>query len=119
MKKYCIVNEIKPERFEEYVNAHLHPWDELLECLKAAGTKEEYIFMLGNKALVFVECEDMKTYTEKFGKSEVGKKWLEYVADFIEESPFADASGKARDDVNGLRKVFDLNQQLAGKFEEN
>ena len=58
-------------------------------------------------------------YTEKFGKSEVGKKWLEYVADFIEESPFADASGKARDDVNGLRKVFDLNQQLAGKFEEN
>ena len=31
MKKYCIVNEIKPERLEEYVNAHLHPWDELLE----------------------------------------------------------------------------------------
>ena len=67
MKKYCIVNEIKPERLEDYVNAHLHPWDELLECLKAAGTKEEYIFMLGNKALVFVECEDMMTYTEKFG----------------------------------------------------
>jgi L-rhamnose mutarotase len=119
MKKYCMVNEIKPERLQEYIDAHLNPWDELLHCLKDAGTKEETIFILDNKALVFVECEDMEIYLEKFGRSEVGKKWLEFVADFIAVSPFADETGKAVDNADGLRKVFDLNQQLAGKFEEH
>jgi L-rhamnose mutarotase len=119
MKKYCMVNEIKPERLQEYIDAHLNPWNELLACLKEAGTKEESIFILGNKALVFIECEDMETYLEKFGRSETGKKWLAYVADFIAESPFADETGKAVESAEGLRKVFDLNQQLEGKFEEH
>ena len=119
MKKYCMVNEIKPERLNEYINAHLNPWKELLTCLREAGTKEECIFILDNKALVFIECEDMEIYLEKFGRSEVGKKWLEFVADFIEVSPFADQSGKAVERADGLRKVFDLNQQLEGKFQEH
>lgn len=117
MKKYCMVNEIKPERLQEYIDAHINPWEELLHCLKEAGTEEEYIFILGNKALVFVECEDMEIYLEKFGRSEVGKKWLEFVADFIAASPFADAAGNAVSHVDGLRKVFDLNQQLEGRLE--
>ena len=119
MKKYCLVNEIKPECLKEYIDAHLNPWEELLTCLKEAGTKEECIFILENKALVFIECEDMETYLEKFGKSETGKKWLAFVADFIAVSPFADESGKAVEKAEGLRKVFDLNQQLEGNFKEH
>jgi L-rhamnose mutarotase len=114
-----MVNEIRPERMQEYIDAHLNPWEELLTCLKEAGTKEEYIFILDNKALVFIECEDMETYLEKFGRSEVGKKWLAFVADFIAVSPFADSDGKAAQNADGLRKVFDLNQQLAGNFEDH
>ena len=106
MKKYCMVNEIKPERIQEYIDAHLNPWKELLTCLKDAGTNEEYIFILDNKALVFIECEDMETYLEKFGRSEVGKKWLAFVADFIEVSPFADQSGKAAQNAAGLKKYL-------------
>lgn len=119
MKKYCMVNVIKSEKLNDYMNAHRNPWPELLTCLKEAGTTEEFIYMLDNKALVYIECDDMQKYLEKFGRSEVGKKWLAYVADFIAESPFADNSGKAVDDAEGLVKVFDLNQQLNGKLEEH
>ena len=117
MKRYCMINEIKPERMQEYIDAHKNPWEELLTCLKEAGTEEEYIFINGNQAIVFVVCDEMSAWLEKFGNSDVGKKWLEHMADFIAATPFADSSGKAAEDAEGLAKVFDLNQQLEGKLE--
>ncbi|MDR1796044.1 MAG: L-rhamnose mutarotase [Clostridiales Family XIII bacterium] len=110
--KYCMVNEIKPERLAEYTDAHRNPWEELLTCLKEAGTQQEFIFMLENKALVFIECDDIDVYLEKFGRSEVGKRWLAKMADFIAVSPFANESGEAVEHAEGLELVFDLNAQL-------
>lgn len=118
MKRYCMVNVIKKEHLEEYIEAHLNPWEELLETLKDAGTNEELIYMYENLAILFIECEDIDVYMDKFARSEVGIKWLEKMSTFLAETDFADDSGAAKDSISGLQKVFDLNQQLAGNFNQ-
>ena len=118
MKRYCLVNVIKQEFLDEYIEAHLNPWDELLECLKEAGTNEELIYMYENLAIIFLECEDIDVYMEKFARSEIGKKWLVKMIPLLEDTEFTDDTGKAGDTPEGLRKVFDLKQQLAGEFNQ-
>ncbi len=114
MKKYCMVNVIKQEYLVAYIEAHLNPWEELLTCLKEAGTHEEWIYMYKNLAILFIECEDMDMYVEKFAKSETGKKWLKKMSEYLEFTEFADDSGQAKNSPVSLRKVFDLNEQLRG-----
>ena len=118
MKRYCMVNVIKEEKIPDYIHAHKNPWPELLQCLKDAGTLEEYIYIYNNLAIVCLTVEnDIEEYLEKFGNSELGKKWLSWMSDFIAESPFADECGNANESSEGLEKVFDLNQQLEGKLQ--
>ena len=55
-------------------------------------------------------------YMEKFARSEIGKKWLVKMIPFLEDTEFIDQTEEASDAPQGLRKVFDLKQQLAGEF---
>lgn len=117
MKRYCMVNVIKQELMDQYINDHLNPWQELLDCLKEAGTNEELIYMYNDLAIIFIECEDISIYMEKFAKSEVGMRWLKKMVPYLVETKFTDSAGETKESVTGLRKVFDLNQQLAGTFD--
>ena len=119
MKRYCMVNVIQPDHVEEYVQAHRNPWREVLEAIRDAGTGEERIYLYKNLAILVIECEDMDAYMEKFANSEVGRRWLKEMSRFLGENDFADENGNTKAVCGGLRKVFDLNQQLAGEFQEN
>lgn len=113
MKRYCMVNVIKKEYLDAYIEAHLNPWKELLECLKDAGTHEELIYMYNNLAIILIECEDIDIYMERFARSETGEKWLKKMSVFLEHTEFADDTGKAKASPMSLRKVFDLNEQFS------
>jgi L-rhamnose mutarotase len=119
MKRYCLVNVIKPEMMDKYIYDHKNPWNELLTCLKDAGTHEELIYIYDNLAIVFLECEDIEMYMDKFAGSEIGKKWLTRMVPYLAETEFTDASGERSSVLpKGLHKIFDLNQMLGGQFEQ-
>ena len=48
----------------------------------------------------------------------IGGKWLVKMIPFLEGTEFTDETGKASDAPEGLRKVFDLKQQLTGEFNQ-
>ena len=107
VKRYCMVNVIKPECVEEYAKAHMNPWPEVLKSIKDAGTKEELIYIFKNYAILFIECEDIDAYMEKFINSEFGKKWMSDMYYMLGENDWADENGNAKDMKGGLKKVFD------------
>jgi L-rhamnose mutarotase len=112
-KRYCFVIEINEDQMDDYVNLHRNPWKETLEGLKEAGADELLIYRYKNFSILFYECEDINEVYRKWGATETCKKWNERLKNAYQVSPNIDGSG----DVETLEKIFDLNQQLAGKLE--
>jgi L-rhamnose mutarotase len=93
---------------------HKDPWRETLEGLKSAGADELVIYRYKNFSILFYECEDINEVYRKWGATDTCSLWNERLKNAYKVSPSIDGS----DDVETLEKIFDLNQQLAGKLEQ-
>ena len=117
-KRYVLVNEIKPESVDDYVHSHEHMHEggfkEQLDVLKKAGAEECICYMYKNLAILIYECEDIGESFSKLGQDPRRAAWEDYTQPMFANSPKFDGS----EPVKGLRKIFDLNQQLNGKLEE-
>lgn len=113
-KRYCFVIEINEDQMEDYVALHKNPWQETLEGLKAAGADELVIYRYKNFSILFWEAEDLNEVYRKWGANEACPRWNARLSKAYKVSPSIDGS----DDVETLEKIFDLNQQLAGKLEQ-
>lgn len=114
MNRYCFVIEINEDQVEDYVNLHKNPWRETLEGLKAAGAQELIIYNYKNFSILFWEAEDLNEVYRKWGENETCPKWNARLANAYKVTPSIDGS----EDVKTCEKIFDLNQQLAGKLEQ-
>ncbi len=111
-KRYVLVNEIKPERLQDYIDAHEHMhesvWREQLDVLREAGAVvcDSYIFK--NYAILIYECDDIDASFAKLGQDPRRQAWENFTQPMFANSPKFDGSEK----VSGLKKIFDLNSQL-------
>ena len=116
MGKYCIVGEVRSEHLEEYKRLHreIHkgPYRELLNVIRDSGVKEEAVFMYGNLAIIFYEAEDIDLCYQRQGSSGVAKRWNGLMSPMFASSYEFNVSNK----LPVLEKVFDLNEQLAGRL---
>jgi len=117
-KRYVLVNEIKPEALGDYVHAHEHmhegAFQEQLDVLKKAGAEECVCYLYGNLAILIYECEDIDKSFALLGQDPRRAAWEEFTQPMFAHSPKFDGS----EPVKGLRKIFDVNQQLNGRLEE-
>ena len=114
LKRYCFVIEINPDQMEDYVAIHKDPWPDTLKLLKKAGAAELQVYRYGNFSILFWQAEDLNDVYRKWGATETCKKWNLRLAKAYKVSPSIDGSS----DVETCEKIFDLNQQLAGKLEQ-
>lgn len=113
MNRYCFVIEVNEDQMEDYVQLHKNPWPETLRGLRDAGAKELLIYRYKNFSILFYECEDINEVYRKWGENETCAKWNARLAKAYKVAPSIDGT----DDVDTLEKIFDLNQQLAGKLQ--
>ena len=118
MKWYCLVNEIKPEHVGDYVdihkNAHKTEWKTQLHALKEAGAENCMVFMFENYAILMYQCDEINESFDKLGKNEDNNSWQRHISSWFAGTPKFDGS----EPVQGLEKIFDLNEQLEGKLEQ-
>jgi len=111
-KRYVLVNEIKPECLEAYMQAHetMHQgeWKEQLDVLRRAGATHCSSYIFGNYSILIYECDDINESFAKLGRQEERAKWEAFTQPMFANAPKFDGSAR----VEGLRKIFDLNQQL-------
>ncbi len=107
MKRYCLVIELKEEHVADYVDIHQNAWPEMLEAIKRAGAKEELLYIYKNLSIVFFECENLNALFLKLGKEAIVDKWNTTVTPWFKNDPVT------------LEKIFDLNQQLQGRLEQD
>ena len=64
-QRVCFVLQLRPERVEDYLEAHTEVWPEMLEALSAAGWRNYSLFLRPEDGMVvgYFEAEDVEAVT--------------------------------------------------------
>jgi L-rhamnose mutarotase len=81
----AFVLRVRPERVEEYVEAHKAVWPEMLDALRSAGIRNYTIFRNGNEMFGYFEAEDLEAAGRYLEGQEVSARWQDAMAELLEE----------------------------------
>ncbi|MBM3189789.1 MAG: L-rhamnose mutarotase [Chloroflexi bacterium] len=105
MQRICWTLRVKPDRMEEYKEAHKNVWPEMLQALRETGWHNYSIFLRGDGLLIgYLETEDFEAAVKGMAKREVNARWQEAMAPFFEQLEGAHADEAMR----SLEEVFHL-----------
>jgi L-rhamnose mutarotase len=79
------VLRVKPDRVDDYVEAHRAVWPELLDALRTAGIRNYTIFRAGDQMFGYFEADDPAGATRHLASQEVSARWQDAMADLLEE----------------------------------
>ena len=80
MSHYAWVLEVRPGEEEDYKKRPDEVWPDMVEMLSEAGLRNYNIFRHGLTLFGYFETDDLKKSIDHIAKSEVNKKWGEYMA---------------------------------------
>lgn len=78
------VLRVRPEQVDSYVDAHRHPWPEMVAALKQAGIRNYTIFRDGCTVFGYFEADDLAAAAAYLEKQEVNSRWQDWMADLLE-----------------------------------
>lgn len=108
MEHVLFIQKVKPEKRDEYLEAHRNAWPELLEEIKASGVEREIIWIRDDTLYIYVMAENFDEALGKQGESDIFKKWVRKMGPLLAEMQDYSEKGK----IIKLEKVFDLEEQL-------
>jgi len=79
------VLRVRPDRIDEYVEAHRAVWPEMLDALRAAGIRNYTIFRAGNEVFGYFEADDLEAAGAYLAAQPVSARWQDAMADLLEE----------------------------------
>ena len=81
----AFVLRVRPDRIDEYVEAHRHVWPEMLDALRGAGIRNYTIFRAGNEMFGYFEADDLAAAELYLSQQEVCTRWQDEMAELLEE----------------------------------
>jgi L-rhamnose mutarotase len=84
-QRSAFVLRVRPDRIDDYVDAHRHVWPEMLAALKAAGIRNYSIFRAGNEVFGYFESDDLAAAAAHMDAQEVSTRWQDAMADLLRE----------------------------------
>ena len=84
-QRRAFVLRVRPDRIDEYVEAHREVWPEMLDALQGAGIRNYTIFRDGNQVFGYFEAEDLHRAAAFLGQQEVCTHWQDSMAELLEE----------------------------------
>jgi L-rhamnose mutarotase len=77
------VLHVRPERIEQYVDAHASVWPEMLDALRDAGIRNYTIFRAGNSVFGYFESDDLAASERYLAAQEVCTRWQDEMAQLL------------------------------------
>jgi len=84
-ERSAFVLRVRPDRIDEYVEAHRNVWPEMLAALREAGIGNYTIFRHGNEVFGYLESDDLAAAAAYLEAQEVNARWQDAMADLLEE----------------------------------
>jgi len=79
-QRSAFVLRVRPDKIDEYVDAHKNVWPEMLAALRQAGIRNYTIFRSGNEMFGYLEAA--ATYMKA---EDVNARWQDAMAELLEE----------------------------------
>ena len=84
-QRSAFVLRVRPDKIDEYVEAHRSVWPEMLQALKDAGIRNYSIFRDGNQVFGYFEADDLEQAARHLGAQAVCTRWQDAMAGLLEE----------------------------------
>jgi L-rhamnose mutarotase len=84
-RRSAFVLRVRPDRIDEYVEAHRNVWPEMLAALHEAGIGNYTIFRHGNEVFGYFESDDLEAAAAYMNAQEVNARWQDAMAELLEE----------------------------------
>ena len=84
-ERSAFVLRVRPDRIDEYVEAHRNVWPEMLAALREAGIGNYTIFRHGNEVFGYLESDDLAAAAAYLEAQEVNARWQDAMAELLEE----------------------------------
>jgi L-rhamnose mutarotase len=84
-ERTAFVLQVRPDKIDEYVQAHQEVWPEMLEALRAAGIRNYTIFRDGYRMFGYFEADDLAESGRQMAAQPVSTRWQDAMADLLEQ----------------------------------
>jgi L-rhamnose mutarotase len=84
-QRSAFVLRVRPDKIDEYVEAHRKVWPEMLAALREAGVRNYTIFRHGNEVFGYFESDDLEAAAANMEAREVNARWQDTMAQLLEE----------------------------------
>ena len=84
-QRSAFVLRVRPDKIEEYVEAHRTVWPDMLQALSGSGIRNYSIFRSGNHVFGYFESDDLEQTAAFLATQEVCTRWQDAMAGLLEE----------------------------------
>jgi L-rhamnose mutarotase len=84
-QRSAFVLRVRPDKIDEYVDAHRDVWPEMLAALREAGIRNYTIYRHGNEVFGYFESDDLEAAAAFMEAQEVNARWQDTMAKLLEE----------------------------------
>jgi L-rhamnose mutarotase len=84
-QRSAFVLHVRPDRIDEYVQAHAEVWPEMLQALRSAGIRNYSIFRAGTDVFGYFEADDLEAAAAYMDAQEVSTRWQDRMAPLLSE----------------------------------
>jgi L-rhamnose mutarotase len=85
-ERVCFLLHLKPDRIEDYLDAHQVVWPDMLEALRRAGWHNYSLFVRPDDGLVvgYLETDDFEAASARMAATEINAKWQAGMAQYFQ-----------------------------------
>jgi len=84
-QRVCFLLQLKPDRVQDYLQAHQHVWTDMLDALTAGGWRNYSLFVREDDGLVvgYLETDDFAAAQQRMAQTEVNARWQAGMAEYF------------------------------------
>jgi L-rhamnose mutarotase len=83
-ERSAFVLRVRPDKIDEYIQAHRNVWPEMLVALRDAGIRNYTIFRSGNEVFGYFESDDLEAAAAYMEAQDVNARWQDTMAGLLE-----------------------------------
>ena len=84
-QRSAFVLRVRPDKIDEYVEAHRNVWPEMLDALRDAVIRTYTIFRNGNEMFGYFESDDLAAAGAYMAAQDVNARWQDAMAELLDE----------------------------------
>lgn len=85
LTRVCFTMNLRPDRVDDYLDAHRTVWPEMLDALRETGWRNYSLFLRPEDGLIigYVETENFDRARELMSQTEINTTWQSHMAEYF------------------------------------